>query len=125
MSTGSPDPTILCYTVLRSADMARKPTDTVQLKLRFPEALRRRLEREAKRNGRSLNSEILSILEGAFRQSDDVHQRAKAIAEALGEEIVGAIVEQAKRDEEADMQADYLMGLADDERIERERGEDK
>jgi plasmid stability protein len=68
--------------------MARKPTDTVQLKLRFPEALRRRLEREANKHGRSLNSEILAILEGAFRQSDDVEERAKAMAKALGDEII-------------------------------------
>jgi hypothetical protein len=67
--------------------MARKPTDTVQLKLRFPEALRRRLEREAKRHGRSLNSEILAILENAFRKSDDVEQRARAFADALGDEM--------------------------------------
>jgi hypothetical protein len=86
--------------------MARKPSDTVQLKLRFPEALRRRLEREAKRHGQSLNSEIVSILEGAFRKSDEVHDRAKAIAEALGEEIVHAIVEQAKQAERDDALAD-------------------
>jgi len=43
--------------------MARKPTDPVQLKLRFQEGLRRRLDREAKRNGRSLNSEIIHRLQ--------------------------------------------------------------
>jgi hypothetical protein len=76
--------------------MARKPSDTVQLKLRFPEALRRRLEREANRHGQSLNSEIVRILEAEFQRSDEFHDRAKAIAEALGEEIVAAIVQQAE-----------------------------
>jgi HicB family len=79
--------------------MARKPTDTVQLKLRFPEALRRRLVREATRRGQSLNGYIVRILEEAFQQSDSVQQRAQAIAEALGDEIVDAIVEEAKKAE--------------------------
>lgn len=46
--------------------MARKPTDTVQLKLRFPEAVRRRLEREARRSHRSMNTEIIHRLERTF-----------------------------------------------------------
>jgi hypothetical protein len=86
--------------------MARKPTDTVQLKLRFPEALRRRLGREAKRHGRSLNSEILTILENAFRKSDDVEQRARAFADALGDEIVRVIVKQVNKDGAEDDLAD-------------------
>jgi hypothetical protein len=77
--------------------MARKPTDTVQLKLRFPEALRRRLVREAARRGQSLNGYIVRILEAAFQQSDSVQQRAQAIAEALGDEIVNTVVEEAKK----------------------------
>jgi hypothetical protein len=43
--------------------VARKPTDQVQLKLRFDERLRRKLEHEAIRNNRSLNSEIVARLE--------------------------------------------------------------
>jgi hypothetical protein len=43
--------------------MAKKPTDQVQLKLRFDERLRRKLEQEAIRNDRSLNSEIVYRLE--------------------------------------------------------------
>jgi Arc-like DNA binding dprotein len=68
--------------------MARKLTDTVQLKLRFPEALRRRLEREARRHGQSLNGEIVSILEGRFRESDDADLHAAAFAEALRDEFM-------------------------------------
>jgi hypothetical protein len=68
--------------------MARKPSDTVQLKLRFPEALRRRLEREARRHGQSLNREIVSILEERFRESDDADRHAAAFAEALRDEFM-------------------------------------
>ena len=100
--------------------MARKPTDTVQLKLRFPESLRRRLEREAKRHGQSLNSEIVSILEGAFRQSDEVQDRAKAIAEALGDEIVNAIVEQANIAAAEDIQADTMREAWEEEQHRQE-----
>jgi plasmid stability protein len=42
--------------------MARKPTDEVQLKLRFQEGLRQRLEYLAARNGRSMNAEIVHAL---------------------------------------------------------------
>ena len=68
--------------------MARKPSDTVQLKLRFPETLRRRLEREARRHGQSLNREIVSILEERFRESDDADRHAAALAEALRDELM-------------------------------------
>src|SRR3954471_10468940 len=61
-----------CYVVPRSGEreMARKPTDTAHLNLRYPEALRRRLERAAKNGGRSLNSEIVERLEQSFRRED-------------------------------------------------------
>ena len=65
--------------------MARKPTDTVQLKLRFSEALRRRLEREAQRQDRSLNSEIVSRLDQSFRKSEDADLAADAFRAAFGE----------------------------------------
>src|SRR5262249_54939477 len=51
--------------------MARKLADTVQLKLRFSEALRRRLEREAKRPEHSVNGEIIARLEQSLRKSED------------------------------------------------------
>jgi len=50
--------------------MARKPTDTIKLNLRFPEALRRLLEREAMKEGRSLNTEIVDRLYRSLRQED-------------------------------------------------------
>jgi hypothetical protein len=46
--------------------MARKLTDTVHLKLRFSEALRRRLARLAAQNGRSMNTEIIHLLTQAL-----------------------------------------------------------
>jgi Arc-like DNA binding domain len=72
-------PRLPCYIVPRGAKMARKPTAEVQLKLRFSESLRRRREREAARNGRSMNSEIISRLE----QSLDTGNLAQQIAAAL------------------------------------------
>jgi hypothetical protein len=44
----------------------RKPTDTVNLRLRLPEALRVKLTSEADHNKRSLNSEILYRLDQTF-----------------------------------------------------------
>jgi hypothetical protein len=69
----------------------RKPTDTVQLKLRFPEAVRLRLVREALLHNRSLNSEIISILQESFLQSDDARGHAQAIVSKLHHELVSAI----------------------------------
>jgi len=43
--------------------MARKPAAEVQLKLRFSETLRWRLERAAARNNRSMNTEIIHRLQ--------------------------------------------------------------
>jgi Arc-like DNA binding domain len=43
----------------KEAIMARKPTDTANLRLRLPEGLRKKLANEAEGNNRSLNSEIL------------------------------------------------------------------
>jgi hypothetical protein len=62
-----------CYVVPRGGErrrMVRKPTDTAHLNLRYPEALRRRLERAAKNGGRSMNSEIIERLEQSFRRED-------------------------------------------------------
>ena len=64
--------------------MARKPTDEVQLKLRFDEKLRRRLAREAERKDRSMNAEIVLRLESSFQQED---------TEQLLERGLAAIVE--------------------------------
>jgi Arc-like DNA binding domain len=49
--------------------VARKPTDIVHLKLRFAESLRRQLEREAARNHRSMNTEIIHRLEESIAET--------------------------------------------------------
>jgi hypothetical protein len=61
--------------------MARKLSDTVQLKLRFPEKLRQRIESTAGRNQRSMNAEIVHRLEQSF-QKDDQAALAEATATA-------------------------------------------
>jgi hypothetical protein len=79
--------------------MARKPTDTVQLKLRFSEGLRRRLVLEARANERSMNAEIIQRLESSFRRQDatrDAEKYRKALAE-LGVKISDQIREQERR----------------------------
>jgi hypothetical protein len=69
--------------------MVRKPTDTVQLKLRFSEALRRRLEREAARNNRSMNTEIIHRLEESFRQHEINQAVLEGIRSARNWSVVG------------------------------------
>jgi hypothetical protein len=110
--------------------MARKPTDTVQLKLRFSEALRRRLEREAKRRGLSLNTYIVSVLDGEFQYQNRVEALARAIADALRDVIVEAIaagaIDVETRQMLADMQEDDLRGAKPWRwRVAPSKGEDK
>jgi hypothetical protein len=76
----------------------RKPTDMVQLKLRFSEALRRRLAREAKRRNCSLNTEIVARLDESLA-SQSLHQRgslstitARALLAGLDETVVNELV---------------------------------
>jgi Arc-like DNA binding dprotein len=47
----------------------RRPDDTVNLRLRLPEALRQRLDAEAEKANRSLNSEILWRLGQTFGEA--------------------------------------------------------
>jgi hypothetical protein len=48
----------------------RKPADTVHLRLRFSEKLRRRIEAAAVKNQQSMNLEIVERLERSFGQED-------------------------------------------------------
>jgi hypothetical protein len=54
--------------------VTRKPTALVQLKLRFDERLRRRIERAAERNECSMNAEIIKRLEQSFEQVDKIEE---------------------------------------------------
>src|SRR5262245_7525615 len=62
-----------------------RPLDeTVQLKLRFSEYLRRHLELAAKTNARSMNAEIISRLTTSFIEPDRISQLvADALLEGL------------------------------------------
>jgi plasmid stability protein len=64
--------------------MARKPTDEVQLKLRFQEGLRQRLEYLAARNQRSMNSEIIHALEQHVLSAEPSGEIFKLLAEPSG-----------------------------------------
>ena len=96
--------------------MARKLADTVQLKLRFSERLRRRLERGAKSHGISLNTEIVSILEKAYEQEDNkLRTAAETLVAALGDDLVNAMVKAAAKKDAATEQEiiDYAMNDAE------------
>jgi Arc-like DNA binding domain len=81
----------------KSTQTARAPTDTVQLKLRFSEALRRRLAREAKQRGCSLNTEIVGRLEQSLK-SESLHDAplstvmARTLFDGLDEAVLDELV---------------------------------
>jgi Arc-like DNA binding domain len=69
----------------------RKPADTVHLRLRFPEKLRRRIEAAATKNQQSMNAEIVERLERSFGQEDitaTIEATADATAHAVAEHFV-------------------------------------
>jgi hypothetical protein len=63
--------------------LARKPTDTVYLQLRISEGLRRRLEREAAKHKRSMNTEIIHRLDASFEQPMLTELMENAVMSAL------------------------------------------
>jgi non-homologous end joining protein Ku len=71
--------------------MARKPTETVQLKLRFPERLRRRIEQAAERNRHSMNAEIVERLEQSFQKEDELDRDTK-LAQKAADATVSTLV---------------------------------
>ena len=71
--------------------MPRKQTDTVHLKLRFSEKLRRRIEAAAGRNQQSMNTEIIHRLEESFLKetiSDTVTASVEASTTAVLSQFV-------------------------------------
>jgi hypothetical protein len=51
--------------------MVRKSKQLRPVMTRIPEGLRRKIEREAEQNGRSMNAEIIHRLESSFRRQTD------------------------------------------------------
>ena len=76
--------------------MARKPADPVKLNLRFTEALRLRLEKQATRNNRSMNEEIVRRLEESFTK-EDMMQNLEALADKLAEKVSNVVIRQGDR----------------------------
>jgi plasmid stability protein len=60
--------------------MARKPTELRPLMIRIPEALRRKLEKEAARNDRSMNAEIIDRLQQSLTLPNVVEATANLTA---------------------------------------------
>jgi Arc-like DNA binding domain len=63
--------------------MARKPTELRPLMLRIPEALRKRIEVEATKNDRSMNSEIINRLQNSFQKGEQAVILAGVVREAF------------------------------------------
>jgi Arc-like DNA binding domain len=59
--------------------MVRKSRQLRPVMTRIPEGLRRRLEREAEQNGRSMNAEIIHRLESSFQREDTDQLFARAL----------------------------------------------
>ena len=60
--------------------MVRKSRQLRPLMTRIPEGLRRRLEREAEQNGRSMNAELIHRLESLFQGEDTDQLFARALS---------------------------------------------
>ena len=92
---------------------------TVQLKVRLPESLRRWLERDAARNQRSMNSEIVDRLRRSFQSDED---KTTLIARAIIDTYPGI----ADRIEEIfveDRRDDFLADTYKEDLREREAAE--
>jgi hypothetical protein len=76
--------------------MARKPSDQVKLNLRFTETLRLRLEKQATKNQRSLNEEIIRRLEESFKR-EDLEELVDRMAEKLGSKVTVRINDEITR----------------------------
>jgi hypothetical protein len=81
-------------------DVQRKPGDTVQLKLRFPEALRGRLERAAKGHDQSLNSEIVARLYNSFKvEREMLDQVAETLVRSLDKDVLKRMTTMIREEE--------------------------
>jgi alkanesulfonate monooxygenase SsuD/methylene tetrahydromethanopterin reductase-like flavin-dependent oxidoreductase (luciferase family) len=68
--------------------MARKPTDTIQLKVRMSETFRRQMEDAAARNGRSMNAEIVARLGHSIQKDQDaITELAKLLLDSVPDDV--------------------------------------
>jgi hypothetical protein len=63
--------------------MARRPNDTVQLKVRLSESLRSQIEAEARQHGFSMNEEILTRLYRSFEKDADSLEATARVLNAV------------------------------------------
>jgi hypothetical protein len=86
----------------------RKPTDTVALQVRMPEALRQRLATEAEKANRSLNSEVLWRLGQTFGEEWQRFIAGVEKRERTEQEFRQKMVEQLLQDPEFVARIDRL-----------------
>jgi hypothetical protein len=68
--------------------MTRKQSETAELRLRFPEKLRLRIESAASRNQRSMNAEIIHRLEQSFQRHDQLGHDQLVLAKAAATAVI-------------------------------------
>jgi plasmid stability protein len=78
--------------------VAKKSTETIHLKLRLPEGLRRQIEKSAARSERSMNSEILYLLQQAL-QFGDLEAVTRSAVETAAKQAVVDILERLEQAE--------------------------
>jgi plasmid stability protein len=68
--------------------MVRKLTDTIQLKVRLSEALRRQMEDAAARHGCSMNAEIVARLQSSIQKDQDaITELAKMLLDSVPDDV--------------------------------------
>jgi hypothetical protein len=73
--------------------MVRKGQELRPVMTRIPEGLRRRLEREAEQNRRSMNAEIIHRLEQSFQRQDQKEMINAAVKSSAGAAVVKTLYE--------------------------------
>src|SRR5262249_17258241 len=81
--------------------MARKSSELRPVMVRLPETLRRRVERDAERNGRSMNTEIIHRIEQSFALDDDLRDKVESLRSQQDE--AQRLIAQTRRDFHEDL----------------------
>jgi Arc-like DNA binding domain len=78
--------------------MARKPTDTINIRVRMPDGIRKRLAVEAERSQRSINSEIVWRLGQSLGAEDLVeeHESQEERMRKMLEGIVAKLIAESR-----------------------------